>query len=166
VGATFDVGFPDGAIVGVAARPLKWLRLGLGAGTNSISPGIRGSATLLPLGVGPSLTIEGGHYFDGNANQAVSAFAGSSYDGNGIAKQFGYQYANFHLGLDVGRERFTFFFHGGMSYIHTVIHNANDTFGGSAASADGATTSVVINGSPSISAWVPSLKLGFIFYVV
>ncbi|MGC4065176.1 MAG: hypothetical protein QM784_11120 [Polyangiaceae bacterium] len=166
LGAMFDVGFPDGAIAGIAGRPLPWLRLGVGAGSNSVSPGVRGGVSLIPFGFGPSLTVEGGHYFEGDANGTVASLAGASYENSRTAERIGYQYANFHLGLDLGEERFTFFLHGGMSYIHTVLHNANDAFGGVSQNSQGGSTTVVINGDPTVSAWIPSLKLGFIIYVV
>jgi hypothetical protein len=166
LGATLDLGFPDGAIVGVVGRPSNWLRLAAGAGTNSVSPGVRGGITLIPLGSGPSLTLEAGHYFNGNANGTVSAFAGSSYQGSRLADKVGYQFANLHLGMELGKERFTFFFHGGMSYVHSVLYGANNELGGQTQNADGGSTTVVINGDPVITAWMPSFKLGFIFYVV
>jgi hypothetical protein len=166
LGATLDVGLPDGAIVGVVGRPWNWLRVAAGAGSNSISPGVRGGITFIPFGVGPSATVEGGHYFEGDANGTVAAFAGSSYERSRTADKIGYQFMNLHLGLELGNERFTFFFHGGMSYIHTVLYNANDALGGTSNNPLGGSTTVVIIGDPVITAWIPSFKLGFIFYVV
>ncbi len=166
LGATFDVGLPDGALLGVAARPWHWLRLGAGAGTNSISLGLRGGVTVVPFGVGPSASVEGGHYFEGNANGTASSLAGSSYEDSRVADEVGYQFANFHLGVEFGRDNFTFFLHGGMSYIHAVMHHVNDELGGVSVSGQNGVTTVVVNGEPVVSAWIPSAKLGFILFMV
>jgi hypothetical protein len=165
LGASFDIGFPDGIIAGLAIRPWNWFRLSAGAGTNAISFGVRGGVTIVPFAVGPSFIVEGGHYFEGNANSTVSAMTSGSNEGNRLADKVGYQYANLHLGLELGKE-FTFFVHGGMSYIHTTLHNVNEEFGGASDNNEGGKTVLVFNGDPLLSAWVPSLKLGFIIYLV
>src|SRR5262252_2974445 len=94
VGVMADVGLPDGA-----------------------------GASLLPFGWGPSLTVEGGHYFDGDANGLVRKFAGSGYQSSAVLERVGYDYANAHLGLDLGFRRVTFFVHAGMSFIRASVHN-------------------------------------------
>lgn len=160
LGATLDVGFPDGAVLGVVARPCKWSRLAAGGGTNGISPGIRGGFALIPLGSGPSAVLEGGHYFEGNLNTTASAL-GRASDGNRMADRIGYQFVNMHLGMELGQDQFTFFLHGGMSYIHTVLYNANAVLGGSSEN-----TTVATSSNPVITAWIPSFKLGLIFYLV
>jgi hypothetical protein len=164
--AMLDVGFPDGVIAGAAFRPTAAVRLQAGAGTNAVSPGFRAGAVLVPFGVGPSLTLEGGWYFEGNANGIAGQVVGSSYSSNRIADRVGYQFANAHLGVDFGRGNSTFFIHGGMSYIHAKLHNANDVFGGQTTDASGATTTYKINGDPNVNAFLPSFKLGFLYYFV
>src|SRR6266478_505778 len=62
IGFMADVGIPDGATGSVAYRPRRWLRGHLGGGYNMISVGVRGGVTVVPFGVGPSFTLEGGHY--------------------------------------------------------------------------------------------------------
>src|SRR5262245_56202837 len=74
VGVMLDAGLPDGANASLVLRPVSWLRAHAGGGTNAISPGVRVGATLLPFGSGPSATIEGGHYFEGNANGLAQRF--------------------------------------------------------------------------------------------
>ena len=118
-----DVGLPDGAGASLVYRPMKWLRVTGGGTYNMISSGLRAGASLLPFGWGPSLTVEGGHYFDGDANGLVRKFAGSSYQSNAVLERVGYDYANAHLGLDLGYRRVTFFIHGGMSFIRASVHN-------------------------------------------
>jgi hypothetical protein len=165
LGAMLDVGLPDGIMGGLSFRPQPWLRLQAGAGSNAISPGIRGGVVLVPFGAGPSLTLEAGHYFEGDANGLFASFAGSEYRNNAIAKRVGYQFANFHAGFEVGQERFTFFLHGGISYLHTQLHSVDEVLGATEAGRNAAAT-YGIGGDSSIDAWIPSLKLGFIVHLV
>jgi hypothetical protein len=164
LGVMLDVGLPDGIMGGLSYRPMPWLRLQAGAGSNAISPGIRGGVALLPFGAGASLTLEAGHYFEGDANGLIASFAGSKYRNNAIAERVGYQFANLHAGFDVGEERFTFFVHGGISYLHTQLHNVNEVLGATEAGQNAAATYGI--GDSSIDAWIPSLKLGFIVHLV
>jgi hypothetical protein len=161
-----DVGLPDGVIGGVAYRPWSWLRVQAGAGTNSVSPGIRGGLVIVPLGVGPSITLEGGHYFEGDANGIAGQIVGSGYQRTATAQRFGYQYANAHLGLELGHERVAFLVHGGVSYVHVVLHDANDLLTPKSTGPQNGATTFALNGDPVITAWVPSAKLGFLIYLV
>jgi hypothetical protein len=166
LGATLDIWFPDGLMVGAAYRPWPWLRAQAGAGWNAVSAGIRGGIVLIPFGTGPSLTLEGGHYFDGNANGIASIIVGAGYENNRAAEQVGYQFANGHLGIDIGKEYVTFFIHGGISFVHAKIHNSNDALGGQTNHLEGTSTSVTVSGDPTIRAWFPSFKLGLIINIV
>jgi hypothetical protein len=165
LGVMLDVGLPDGIMGGLSYRLQPWLRLQAGAGSNAVSPGIRGGVALLPFGTGPSLTLEAGHYFEGDANGLIASLAGSDYQNNAIAERVGYQFANFHLGFDVGEERFTFFLHGGISYLHTELHHVDEVLGATEAGQNAA-AAYGIGGDSSIDAWIPSLKLGFIVHLV
>jgi hypothetical protein len=164
IGVMADAGLPDGANASLVFRPLRWLRVHGGGGYNLVSAGVRAGATLVPFGMGPSATLEGGHYFDGNANGAVQRFAGQSFS-SPLLEKFGYDYANFHLGLDLGYRRVTFFIHGGMSYIRAQVHNLDSVVASQTPSSDGnGTTEISIKQDPTVRAWFPSAKLGFIFY--
>ncbi|MBN1610565.1 MAG: hypothetical protein JW940_28300 [Polyangiaceae bacterium] len=165
LGAMLDVGLPDGIMGGLSYRPQPWLRLQAGAGSNAISPGIRGGVVFVPFGAGPSLTLEAGHYFEGNANGLIASLAGSEYRNNAIAERVGYQFANLHAGFELGQERFTFFLHGGISYLHTQLHHVDEVLGATEAGQNAAQT-YGIGGDSSIDAWIPSLKLGFIVHLV
>src|SRR5688572_4319810 len=70
LGASLELGFPDVIGVSLVARPLKWLRLNLGIGTNTAAVGVHGGITLVPLHrkVSPSLTVEGGRMFEGSSS--------------------------------------------------------------------------------------------------
>jgi hypothetical protein len=161
-----DVGIPDGAVIGLAYRPAFWSRLQLGAGSNSISPGLRAGAVLVPFGMGPSLTVEGGWYFEGDANAVLEKLAGASYASNRTAQRVGYQFANLHLGMDFGSVNGTFFIHGGMSYLRTKLHDMDDTLGGRTVSSQGEVTTFAFSREVALNAFFPSFKLGFLVYLV
>ena len=164
LGLTISAGVPDGAQVALVVRPADWARLYAGGGYNMISKGVAGGLSLLPFGVGPSLTVEGGHYFEGDANGIARKLAGTGYGNQAVLERVGYDYANAHLGLELGKRRLTFFIHGGLSYVRATIHNLNAQINGQTdVSSSGAT--VAFNQDPIVKAIGPSLKLGFILYL-
>jgi hypothetical protein len=163
-GIMADAGLPDGTAASLVFRPTSWIRLHGGGTYNFISSGVRSGATWLPLGWGPSLTVEGGHYFDGNANQLARRLAGADFKSNAALERIGYDYANAHLGLDFGSRRATFYLHGGVSVIRATVHNLDDVVQ-SQTSADGSSTQVIIKQDPTIRAFTPSVKLGLIVYL-
>jgi hypothetical protein len=145
-GLTMDVGVPDGAAVGVVVRPkFDWVRLGASATHNGIAPGVRLGVTIDPVDypLAPTLTVEGGHYWEGKLPTLKDS------------PSIGYNYANFHVGLEVGsRASFRFFLRGGASWVDVTA--ASQTQG----SMTGGTVSGI--GNPSYSGWLaPSGKLGF-----
>ena len=164
VGVMADVGLPDGVGASLVYRPAKWLRLTGGGTYNMISSGLRAGVSLLPFGWGPSVSLEGGHYFDGNANGLVRKFAGSSYQSNSVLERVGYDYANAHLGLDLGFRRVTFFIHAGMSFIRASVHNLDEAIQSQQQSSSSSTT-LSFKQDPIIRAITPSAKLGLIVYL-
>ena len=167
IGLMVDAGLPDGMNASLIYRPTDWLRTHAGGGYNMISPGIRAGVALIPFGVGPSLTLEAGHYFDGNANGLARKIAGASYKDNAILERIGYDYANAHLGLEFGSQRVTFYIHGGMSYFRAAVHNVDKMIQQQTNSSDlgGSDTTVSVKQDPIIKAWTPSAKLGLIVYL-
>ena len=163
LGMGLAAGVPDGAAVSGVYRPFKWLRAELGGSYNMISKGVRGGVSLIPFGMGPSATLEAGHYFDGDANGLARKFAGAGFDDNAVLQRIGYDYANAHLGLDFGMRRVVFFIHGGMSYVRAQIHNVNEQVAASGGSSS--STTVSFNQDPTVRVVAPSAKLGFIFYI-
>jgi hypothetical protein len=161
-----DLGVPDGVMAGIAGRPWSFARAQAAVGTNGISLGVRGGVTLrMPTQFSPSLTLEAGHYFDGNANALASKFAGSNYQDSPVASAIGYQFANMHAGLELGSATTVFFIHGGVSYIHAQLHHVGDALSPGNLGSDGATT-VTVNSDPRLSLWTPSVKFGFLLYLV
>jgi hypothetical protein len=148
-GIQLDLGVPDAVALGFVYRPIKYLRAEVAGTYNTLSVGARAGVTVLPIfGRVLSGTVEGGIYSAGNANK-YAPHEEPALD------SVSYEYANFHLGADFGRERVTFFIHGGMSYLSTGIHNLNQQFN----------NQVLFRTDPTLTAWFPSVKLGLIVYL-
>ncbi len=147
IGMTMDLGVPDGAALGVVVRPaFDWLRLGAAATHNGMAPGVRLGVTFDPVdfALAPTFTAEGGHYWAG------------TLPGVSKAPSIGYDYANLHLGLEVGsRATFRFFLRGGVSWLDVSTAHFQNASGGTGSGI----------GDPSFSGWIaPSGKLGFSTY--
>ena len=163
-GLMADVGVPDGLIGSLVVRPWKWLRFCAGGGANGISYGWRTGITLLPLGQGPSASLEYGGYLDGDANAMAKTLG---FGSSPVLQRVGYQYTNAHLGLDFGSRRFVFFLHGGVSVLWGQIHNL-DTLIPAPTASDASvtgTTQLVVPRDPNARVVTPSVKLGFVVYV-
>jgi len=146
-GLEMDVGVPDGAALGFSVRPwIDWCRIVAAGSYNGMAPGVRGGLTLDPIAfpIAPTLTVEGGHFWAGSVPATKDSLA------------LGYNYMNFHLGLEIGsRDTFRFFLRGGVSWV--------DITSGNYQTAEGTGTATLSN--PSYSGWVaPSGKLGFTTY--
>ncbi len=160
IGLMLDAGIPDGAIGSLVYRPWKWVRAYAGGGSNSVSAGWRGGFSLLPFGAGPSVSVEYGHYADGNANGLVRSLVSGSFEGSPLLDRIGYDYLNAHVGLDFGGKRFIFFVHGGISKLWAEIHNLNQ-----AVKTSGSTT-IEVSQDPKVTVVGSSLKIGLIVFFV
>lgn len=145
VGASADVGAPDGLGVGLVVRPFPWVRLNSHFTHNTAAPGYRTGLTLDPIDfpIAPTATIE----------------CGTSVPGRiiGLEKSpfVWYNYANFHLGLELGRRNhLRFYFHGGASIIDVRTKAASYLLDNK---------EFVLVSDPSLSATVlPTFKMGFV----
>jgi hypothetical protein len=170
IGLMADAGLPDGMQVSLVWRPWKALRMSAGGGYNMISKGVRIGATLLPFGRGPSGTLEAGHFFEGNANNAAAKFFGPGIvtsDFGPTLERVGYDFVNAHLGLDFGYKRVTFFIHGGMSYIWSHIYNVDALLNNKTPSINGQNangTEFSIPQGANLKVTGPSGKVGLIVY--
>ena len=147
-GVQLGLGVPDAATLGIVFRPVKYVRAELGGAYNYLTGGVQIGATVLPFGRVLSFTGEGGYFFGGNANRFTSKNEPALDD-------VSYEYCNVHAGLDFGRERATFFVHGGMSYLSAYVSNATQQLNSS---------SVTFTSDPHLTAWFPSAKIGLIVY--
>ena len=161
VGMMADVGVPDGAIGSLVVRPWQWFRAYGGGGSNSVSKGWRGGFSLLPFGAGTSVSLEYGHYNDGDANGLVRRMASGQFKDSPLLDKVGYDYANAHVGLDFGGKNVIFFVHGGVSMVWAQLHGVNDALGSS-----GSSTVVTVNQDPKIKVTGSSLKIGLIVFLM
>jgi hypothetical protein len=106
LGVQADVGLPDGGGVALVVRPISRVRIHAGAGHNGIAPGMRAGLTLAPLRTwfSPIVAADIGRYREGDIPM---------FEGN----RAGYEYAAGRVGIEIGRERVTFFLHGGVSRV-------------------------------------------------
>ena len=155
-GLMLDAGVPDGANGSLVYRPFSFLRIHAGGGHNLMAPGIRMGVDLLPFGGGLSASVDAGHYFDGDANAIMRLVGGGGEDVEGLRK-VGYDYANFHVGLELGQKYATFYLRGGLSYVQGVIRDPGS------AEID-AYTDITFRGDPRVRAWAPSARAGLIVY--
>lgn len=159
LGVMADAGVPDGAMGALQVRPLDWLRLHLGAGTNTVSLGYRLGATVIPFGWGPSLSLEAGHFRDGNANGLVRSVVGYNDEVKSLFDRVGYTFYNAQLGFELGRGNFQFFIHGGFSFLRATLPGAAEALMKSSANNDPSTT-ITLRQDPIVRVWTPSVKLG------
>ena len=163
IGAMADVGLPDGATASIVVRPIRSLRAHAGVSHNMISLGERVGLTWVPLSwwASPTLSVEYGHYAEGNANPLARAVMGDATFESKVLERVGYDYANAHLGLEFGRKWFTFYIHAGMSRITGSVHNiSSETMTGNEG-----TTTVTFSKDPSVKLWGPSARIGFVVYL-
>ncbi len=160
-GVMLDLGVPDGVIASFVYRPIKMARVHAGLGYNGISPGLRLGAAFLPFGWGPSLDLTYGHYFEGDANGLVGMIAGANQEDSALLSSVGYDYVNLRAGMELGGDRFTFFFRGGISWVHTTLHNIDDLLEPEAGATNG-NIKIEIPQDPTLNAFAPTLQLGFI----
>lgn len=156
-----DAGAPDGAHGSLLYRPARWLNLHAGVGSNLISIGVRGGATvyLLPTRVTPSLNVDVGRYQAGDANAAMRRLGVGGDSNDPLLREVGYDYGDLHLGLDFGRERVSFYIHGGLTAMRGRIRNAGDALD---PGEDGPT--IEVRQDPIATIVAPSARLGFLFY--
>jgi hypothetical protein len=162
-GAMADVGLPDGATVSIVYRPIRAIRLHGGLSHNMISLGQRAGVTWVPLSwwASPTLSVEYGHYADGNANPLVRMVSGDTAFSSAVLDRVGYDYANAHVGLELGRKWFTFYVHAGVSRVTGTVHNLS----AATMSESAGTTSISFTKDPSIQLVSVSARLGFIVYL-
>jgi hypothetical protein len=162
-GAMADAGLPDGATVSLVVRPIRAIRAHAGLSHNAISLGQRIGVSWVPLSwwASPTLSLEYGRYAEGNANPLVRAAMGDETFSSAILERVGYDYANAHLGLELGRKRFTFYLHAGISRITTTVHNITSETMSEAAGR----TTVTFAKDPSVTLIGPSARIGFIVYL-
>jgi hypothetical protein len=142
----------------LSLRPARWVHGELGIGYNTIAVGVRGGATLVNPWIVPlSLTLEGGHYFEGDANQVVHWFNSQVRDISSL-RHFSYDYMNLLAGLAIERQHYAFYIRAGVTWMRTTVKNF-------AESVNEASPQMNLQADdPKISYRGPAAKLGFIVF--
>ncbi|HME91326.1 MAG TPA: hypothetical protein VKE49_07870 [Myxococcaceae bacterium] len=155
LGVTVDAGVPDVMAASVALRPWHWLRLQAGGMHNTVSPGLRGGISLVPFyfWITPSLTLEAGRYFEGDATWIARRLT-PNRNLDPLFGKVGYDFGNAHLGLELGSPRsVSFFLRAGISYVQMgkgVQQAISDP--------------TIQAGDVPLSGVIPSAKLGLLVY--
>lgn len=165
LGVSADIGVPDGGTASVSLAPISMLRLQAGVSYNAVSPGIRVGATFVPLRtfVTPTLSVDWGRFKEGDANPMARRISGDDSIDSPALERFGYDYANAHVGLEIGRS-WTFFLRAGASRITGVAHDLESEISSMSDTSD-PNTKVTFSEDPKVTAWVPSARIGLIFHI-
>jgi hypothetical protein len=160
-GLMVDAGAPDGANASLVVRPLRFLRLHAGGGYNAVSTGVRAGFSLVPLSswVSPTVTVDAGRYFEGDANPIARTVMGDPEFSSPALEKVGYDYLNAHLGFELGRQWATFYVHAGMSRVSGQVHGLSEVLADEEAN-------VTVSDDPDVTMWTPSARIGLIFYVL
>jgi hypothetical protein len=163
LGLQLDAGFPDGAGVSLLYRPWFFLRLGAGGSYNLASSGIRGSVTLAPSPYffTPTLTLEAGRMFRGDARGRFRQFGGGELDpaADVLLSAVSYDYHTVALGFELGwQRRMVYFVHFGVTYLSATLNDF-----ARAIRAQNPDMRVEAK-DPTVSFSAPHVKTGFNFY--
>lgn len=168
LGVLFDTGFPDGFALSLAYRPHWALRLSAGGSYNLLGLGIRGGVSAVPFqtAVTPSLSLDFGHVFSADMGTAVRLFADKIPESlQPLLKSVSYDYANLLLGLEVGSQRrFNFYLKAGVTWIWSTAHGTG-TYQSSGGAGGTTVTTTWTATDPSVNPVLPSVKLGFIYWI-
>jgi hypothetical protein len=157
-GLATDVGMPDGLNLGLVVSPADWMRLGASFGTNSASLNYRGGLSIIPVGWGPSFSMEVGHCDTAPTTGVIRTFFTVPSWVKPYVQQLGYTYVNAHVGFDYRVGGFTMFIHGGYTYLMGTVRSPDTIVVDSKTS-----TSVKIAVDGDVTAYTLSAKAGLIY---
>lgn len=153
-GLAFDVGSVEGGMLSGVYRWRPELRLRAGAGTNGASLGLRAGVDLFPSGETWSLSLEGGHFFEGDARGLLSPFVGTSLEYAEFLKRVDYDFLSLQGGWELEAAGVALQVRLGASLLRSDLEQSLDTLN---------LTYPGYFGSGN-TAWllVPSMKIGFV----
>ena len=160
LGLQLDGGFPGGAGLAAVFRPYKAFRFNGGVNYDLAGFGVRGGASYIPFewGLTPTLNVEGGHYFEGDASKYAN-----SATARVLLRSVQHDFVTTSLGLEFGsQQRFVFFLRGGISWIWSEARNVREAV---AAGNSTSSSQLVSAGNVSLFARAPSVSLGFLLFV-
>jgi opacity protein-like surface antigen len=160
-GFQLDAGVPDGAGLMVLFRPWAFLRVNGGLAYNVMGAGIRGGLTATPFHwiATPTFSFDLGHYFSGDLTKFVTA---SNPAEQALLSDTPYNFWSAQIGFEVGsQEGFAFYLRGGLTYLSSTLSGQN--VAGYMNSR--AITGYYRAGDAHFSALLPSVTLGFVFFI-
>lgn len=164
LGLMIEAGLPDGINGALVWRPSPRIRAHGGAGFNGVAPGLRAgvSVAAFPYWITPTLSAEVGHYFAGNANTLGQKLSGDPEFDQPVLREFGYDYVNASLGLELGYSGMTFYIHAGMSGVQTRLRNVDESLASDSEGIMG--PRIEVRSDPLVRVLAPSARTGFIYY--
>lgn len=164
VGVMVDAGLPDGVSGSLVWRMTPRLRIHGGVGYNGFAPGVRAGFSLaaFPFFITPTATVEAGRFFEGNANTLAQMVSGDPEYDEPALREVGYDFANAHVGLELGYSGMTFYVHGGMSALQMRVRNLDATLSANFEDSEG--PKVELRSDPSVRVIGPSARAGFVYY--
>jgi hypothetical protein len=95
-GAQFDLGVPDGATIAFVVAPVRTIDVSGGISYNAFSFGVRGGGAWTPLRgrISPTLSVDVGHFAEGDANPLARLVSGNSKFSSAALDRIGYDYAD------------------------------------------------------------------------
>jgi hypothetical protein len=163
-GLSIDAGWPDFAGVSILWRPWYWLRLEAGGTTTwYASNGVRAGVSLVPFyfPITPAVTVNYGRVLESDWNPMLAKFNASNADLEPVLRQFGYDYVDAHVGLEMGSaRRFTFFVRGGLTQFWSKVHGLTPA---AMSQLTGSGTDATVKDA-TVTIRMPSVKLGFLIY--
>jgi len=160
-GLLMDAGVPTGAGLAAMFRPWRLLRLEGGLNYDYVSFGLRGGLTFIPVewAVTPTVHVEGGHFFEGNASSFTSDASAKILLGH-VPED----YLSASLGLEFGaQQRFVFFLRLGLSWIWSEGRNVAQAV--TAANTSGGPTTVKSAQNIPLLLQVPTVTVGALLYL-
>lgn len=164
IGVTADVGVPDGGVASVEVHPIPAIAVSAGVSHNLVSTGFRGGVAFVPFhrhAFSPIAQVAYGHYPEGDANPIMATVLSDPELSSPLLERVGYDFADLHLGFEVGSRHVRFYLQGGMSRVTGTIHGIDQL----AADAGDGTTSITLTSEPTVDAWIVSAKLGLAVYL-
>lgn len=159
LGLAIGGGFPDLANLNLLFRPVRWLRLYGGPSWSSVSWGAQAGLLVAPWNgpVTPTLSLQAGTLFGTSLTRFVKGDSRDLEDVRPLLADVDYRYLAGDLGVELGSPRgLSFYLRLGLSIVAIrangrATHTADDG------------TRVTLR-DPSVTAWLPSAKLGFQYW--
>jgi hypothetical protein len=170
VGVMTDIGVPDAGTISLVARPVRPLRLELGASDDVVGPGIRGGVTWIMLHswATPVLGAGYGDFFERNATQVARFVTGDPTFSSPLLDRVGYQFAFARTGIELGRGPVTFFIHAGIAHVTGSVSNLTEALamtGASSGTGSGSANVTVTSADAHVAIWCASADVGLVVYI-